>query len=329
MSNSPSPLFKPGTSARVKGIFFSLIAVLLLVVDARLQTLNVVRQVIGSVLYPIQMLVLVPGEMVHHIGDYFLQVSTLEKENAQLKQLQLTQNLELNHTQQLQHENVRLRQLLAASQLLPIKLVMATVLYDARDSFTRRVIVDRGMQHGVVPGQAVIDDKGVMGQITRVFPYTSEVTLLTDKDQAIPVQVQRNGLRGVLYGKGEVGHLEMRLPSDAEIKVGDLLITSGLDDVYPEGLGVARVSLVENSALANFERIVCLPLAGLDRYKEVLILLLDKPIQPPALLPINEKKENNKATDQKINRKVTRDTTMPTTISSTAMTVKKDQVTPP
>lgn len=299
MHYNPPPLFKQGTSARVKVVFFSLIAIILLVTDARLHTLTMVRETIGSALYPLQMFALMPRNAMHNVGDYFSRLSTLEKENATLKRAHTRNAFELQHGQQLQLENAQLRRLLGASQQTSVGSVMATILYDARDSFTRRIIVDRGMNQGVAPGQPVIDDQGVIGQITRVFPFTSEVTLLTDKDQLIPVQVQRNGLRSVIQGKGQIGHLEIQLPSNADIKVGDMLVTSGIDGIYPAGLSVARVASIEHDARSVFERVVCTPTAGIDRHQEVLILLVDTKIEAR---PVDAETKS-----KKINRRVTRD----------------------
>jgi len=299
MEYSPPPLFKQGAPARVKVVFFSFVAIMLLVIDARLQTLSLVRQVVGSALYPFQMMAVMPRDMVRNLGDYFTRVSSLETENSLLKRNQLQQSLEVQQDVQLKAENTQLRQLLQTSATVPVKSTLAEILYDARDSFTRRIILNRGLKHGVALGQPVIDDLGVVGQITRVFPLTSEVTLLTDKDQAIPVQVQRNGLRSVVYGKGQVGNLELRVPSNADIKAGDILITSGIDGIYPPGLMVARATLVENNASTTFERIVCLPIAGLDRYKEVLILMVDTHIE--------SRPDDEDSKPKKIIRRVTRD----------------------
>ena len=299
MEYSPPPLFKQGASARVKVVFFSIVAIMLLVIDARLQTLNLARQVVASALYPLQMLAIVPRNIVNNLGDYFAQVSKLESENTALKRTQLIQSLSVAEDQQLKTENAQLRRLLAASATVPVKSIMAEILYDARDSFTRRIILNRGLKHGIALGQPVIDDLGVVGQVTRVFPLTSEVTLLTDKDQAIPVQVQRNGLRSVVYGKGQVGNLELRVPSNADIKAGDILVTSGIDGIYPPGLLVARATLVENNATTTFERIACLPVAGLDRHKEVLVLMVDTHIEA--------RPDDDENKPKKIIRHVTRD----------------------
>jgi rod shape-determining protein MreC len=142
-------------------------------------------------------------------------------------------------------------------------------------------VLDRGTRSGVKLGLPVIDNAGVVGQVTRVFPFTSEVTLLTDKEQAIPVQVLRNGLRSVAYGRGQSGLLDLRFVApNADIQVGDVLVTSGLDGVYPAGLAVAKVIQVENVAQGAFGRVVCQPLAGIDRHRQLLIVMSDQPLPP-------------------------------------------------
>jgi rod shape-determining protein MreC len=178
-------------------------------------------------------------------------------------------------------ENGHLRRLMDARAHLPVRSMMSEILYDARDPSTRRVVLDRGAQSGVKLGLPVIDNAGVVGQITRVFPFTSEVTLLTDKEQAIPVQVLRTGLRSVAYGRGQSGMLDLRFVApNADIQVGDVLVTSGLDGMYPAGLAVAKVAQVENVAQGAFGRVVCQPLAGIDRHRQLLIVMSDQPAAP-------------------------------------------------
>jgi rod shape-determining protein MreC len=281
MQYSPPPLFKQGASARAKVAIFALIAIVLLVVDARMRTLTLIRQVVGTVLYPVQMVALMPRDALYSVSDYFTSVSTLEKENEKLKQQRIVNAQKLQQAQQLTAENTQLRKLLGASEQVPVKSLMAEILYDARDAFTRKIIINRGSQQGVMPGQPVIDDVGVVGQVTRVFPLTSEVTLLTDKDQAIPVQVVRTGLRSVAYGRGQSGVLDLRfMPANADIQKDDILITSGIDGVYPAGLSVAKVIQVENKSTDAFARIMCQPLAGIDRNRQLLVLLVDMNILP-------------------------------------------------
>lgn len=281
MDYSPPPLFKQGASARAKVVFFSLVALILLVADSRLRSLGAIRQVVGTALYPLQVVAMLPRDAAYMVGDYFSSVSALQTENRNLKQQQVANAQVLQQVQQLSAENVQLRKLLAANERLPVKSVMSEILYDARDAFTRKIIVDRGSNHGVAPGQPVIDDLGVVGQVTRVFPFTAEVTLLTDKDQAIPVQVVRSGLRSIVYGKGHSGALDLRfMPATSDIKTGDILVTSGIDGVYPPGLAVAKVTQVESKSSDAFARIVCQPLAGIDRNRQLLILLSESKFPP-------------------------------------------------
>ena len=296
MEYSPPPLFKQGASARVKVVFFALIAIVLLVVDARMRSLGLIRQVVGAALYPAQMVALLPRDAAYRVGDYFSSVSVLQKEVRDLKLQQVTNAQLLQQSQQLMAENTQLRKLSGMRERLPVKSLISEVLYDARDHFTRKIVLDQGSTHGVALGQPVIDDVGIVGQITRVFPFTSEVTLLTDKDQAIPVQVLRNGLRSVAYGRGQSGILDLRfMAANADIQKGDLLVTSGIDGIYPPGLSVAKVILVESKSTDAFDHVVCQPLAGIDNHKQLLILLTDASLQPapPAIEDSKTKKDKS------------------------------------
>jgi rod shape-determining protein MreC len=276
MDYSPPPLFKQGASARAKVVVFALIAVSLLVVDSKLRSLTVIRQVVGIALYPVQAIALFPRDASYAVGGYFSSLSRLKGENETLKRERIANAQQLQQGQQLLAENAYLRKLLGAGERVPATPVMAEILYDARDAFTRKIVVDRGSRHGVEPGLPVIDDAGVVGQVTRVFPFTSEVSLLTDKDLAIPVQVLRSGLRSVAYGQGHVGSLDLRfMPANADIKNGDILVTSGIDGIYPAGLAVAKVTQVESKSGDAFARIVCQPMAGINRNRQLLILLAD------------------------------------------------------
>jgi rod shape-determining protein MreC len=284
MSGLP-PLFKQGASARARVLFFAFISMVLLVVDSHVHTLDTVRKGVGTALYPLQMLALMPRDSALQLADYFTSLSTLEDENKALKLRQAQSAQMLQQERLLFAENSQLRNLLGMQQKLTVKSVVGEILYDARDPFTRKVILNRGSQQDVALGQPVIDDLGIIGQITRVFPFTSEVTLLTDKDQAIPVQVLRNGLRSIAYGRGQSGVLDLRfMAANADIQNGDMLVTSGIDGVYPSGLAVARVSGVETKSSDAFAHIVCTPIAGIDRHKQLLILLVDSDL-PPRPLP--------------------------------------------
>src|SRR2546425_1428750 len=281
MEYSPPPLFKQGAPALAKVVFFALIAIILLVADSRMRSLALIRQLVGTALYPLQMVAVMPRDAAYKVGEYFASQSSLEAEVKKLKRQQVANALILQQAQQLNTENLHLRKLLEVRERMPVKSVLSEILYDARDAFTRKIVMDHGTRDGVALGQPVIDDVGVVGQVTRVFMFTSEVTLLTDKDQAIPVQVVRNGLRSVAYGRGQAGGLDLRfMAANADIKVGDVLVTSGIDGVYPPGLAVAKVQQVDNNANGAFGRVVCQPLAGIDRNRQLLILLADLHIAP-------------------------------------------------
>jgi rod shape-determining protein MreC len=297
MEYSPPPLFKQGASARVKMTVFACISIALLLVDSHMRTLETLRFFAGTVLSPLQKAALLPRDAIYGVGDYFSTLSSLEKQVRELKRQQIAGAQALQQAQLQTAENAQLRRLMDARERLPVKSQLAEVLYDARDVNSRKIILDRGTRSEVVLGLPVIDNQGVVGQVTRVFPFTSEVTLLTDKEQAIPVQLLRNGLRSVAYGRGKSGALELRFTApNADIQVGDIVVTSGLDGVYPAGLAVARVTQVENSAGGSFGGVICQPLAGISNNTQLLILMStpEMPPRPPDEEQRALRKHNNK-----------------------------------
>ncbi|WP_338770608.1 rod shape-determining protein MreC [Massilia sp. METH4] len=295
MEYSPPPLFKQGASARAKMMICACISIALLLFDSRVGALTVVRQAVGTVLYPLQVVAMLPRDAMLGVGTYFSTLSGLQRQVRDLQTKQIAMSQSLQQAQLMQIENAQLRRLLEAREKVPGKTMLAEILYDARDVFTRKVILNRGTQQGVRAGLPVIDNQGVVGQVTRVFPFTSEVTLLTDKEQAIPVQVLRNGLRSVAYGRGQSGNLDLRfMAPNADVVVGDILVTSGIDGVYPAGLAVARVMQVENSANGMFGRVVCQPLAGIERNTQLLILM-----SPPELPPRPPEEDTSKPVKKK------------------------------
>ena len=273
MERQAPPFFKTGPAPVLRLIFFVVLSVLMLVIDTRFRLLEVVRQAIAFPIDPLQRLASVPSVVIGRISDFFVSHYTLEKENSELKRQQLQNAEKLLQQQQLLTENNYLRQLLGLQERLPPSSITAEVLYEARDPFTRKVIINKGFQHGTQTGQVVVDDVGVVGQVTRVSPFLSEVTLIVDKDQAVPVQVVRNGLRAIAFGGGEGGTLDLRfLANNADIENGDTLVTSGIDDVYLPGLPVATVTRVERNAAYTFAKISCLPSAGVEKHGQVLVL---------------------------------------------------------
>jgi rod shape-determining protein MreC len=223
-----------------------------------------------------------PADLFHAVANYFGGTAALQEENAALKTKQLRVAPELLQLEALKEENNQLRRLLDAQERTPRKSVFAEILYAGRDPFSRKVVIDKGSQSGIQPGQPVIDDVGVIGQVTRVYLLMSEVTLLSDKDQAIPLQVLRNGLRAVAYGGAEGGMLDLRfMAANADIRNGDTLVTSGIDGTYPPGLPVATVARIERDAAYAFAKITLTPTAGTDRYRQVLVLSSEAKAPPP------------------------------------------------
>ena len=273
MEYSPPPFFKRGPSLLTRFTFFSMLSVVLLVADARFNYLQVLRQTIATVVYPLERLSSVPGSLIVRVGEFFVTQSQLQRENEQLRRQELLNIGAMQVGKSLESENQHLRQLLGLRERLPREFIAAEILYSHRDPFTRRVVVDKGFQHGVKAGQAVVDEAGVVGQVTRVFAWVSEVTLVTDKEQAVPIQSVRSGLRGVTFGTGYDGSLELRfMPVNADIQNGDLLVTSGIDGTYPPGLPVAVVSNIERNAAYAFARITCTPTAGVTSFSQVLVV---------------------------------------------------------
>jgi len=278
--HSPPPFFKRGPAPLVRLAFFVALSLFLLVADLRFHTLEPTRMAVAAVLWPLQKAVLLPVEGAGEAGNYFSNLARLARENAALRERQLAQANLLLRQAHLDEENRRLRALLDMKERIDVPARAAEILYAARDPFSRLVVIDHGTAHGVEAGQAVIDDIGVIGQVTRAFPLSSEVTLLTDKNQAIPVQVARNGLRAILAGAGGEA-MELRFLSvTADVQPGDTLVTSGLDGIYLPGLPVARVTAIDRDSSFSFARIACAPLAGVERRAQVLVLGRRPP--PPA-----------------------------------------------
>lgn len=268
----PPPSFNRGPAPWVRLTFFIALSLTLLVVDLRYRTLEWVRDGVATLVYPIQRLGYLPLQIGGAIADHFSSVDALQRENAELRRAALANANRLLRQEQLTWENERLRALLEMKARQPAAGRVADIVFAARDSFSRKVIIDLGAQGGIAPGSAVVDSVGVVGQVTRVFPLASEVTLLTDKDQAIPVQVLRNGLRAVLFGAG-AGAMELRfLAANADVQAGDTLVTSGLDGIYLAGLPVAKVTRVDHDAAYAFAQIACQPLAAVDSAGQVLVL---------------------------------------------------------
>ncbi len=282
MDRSPPSFFNQGPSAHARLAFFALLAVALLVIDARSGTLGALRQGIGTVLYPLQRTLLVPRDLLALGVEYFSDVDRMRTENAELRRLELVNARALLQAEHLAAENAQLRALLGARERAAIPSTVGEVLYDARDPYSRRVIIDRGLQHGVLAGQPVLDAQGVAGQVTRTLPLSSEVTLLTDRTAAIPIEVPRTGQRSIAFASDTDGLLELRFLSvDSPIEAGDSVVTSGLDGLYPPGLPVGVVLRVEpTGSTASLSRVLVQPVSRLERNRALLVLLVERKPTP-------------------------------------------------
>jgi rod shape-determining protein MreC len=281
IDHAPPPFFKRGPAPLVLLTFYIALSLALFVVDLRFRSLELVRQSIALLVDPVQRVAQTPGSLVDYALNYMQGMRQLQRENDELRHAKLNTAPDLLRLEKMEAENERLRKLLVVKEREKAKGQVAQILYTARDPFSRKVIIDKGQQAGIVAGQPAIDEAGVVGQVTRTFPYSAEVTLITDKDQAVPVQIVRSGQRSVVFGLGN-GQLELRyMPANADVEVGDVLVTSGLDSVYLQGFPVAKVVNIERDSAYSFARIFCEPIAGVENFGEVMVLDPRLPPPPP------------------------------------------------
>ena len=292
LDRSPPPFFKQGPSALSKLVFFSALALFLMVADARFRITQPARAALATALYPVQWLAMQPVHLVTYSKDYFTSLDQAQTNSAEASKKLALQSLRASQVEQLRQENERLRKLMGLREQLATAVTAAQVMYDAADPYTRRVIIDKGQLAGIALGSPVVDESGVLGQVTMVYPLVSEVTLIVDRDLAIPVLNVRTGARSVAYGDPVLASsasgsgLELRFMGiNADVQQGDLMTTSGVDGVYPPGLPVARVSRIERRAESAFAKIYCTPQALVTGARHVLVV---KPVssqippRPPA-----------------------------------------------
>jgi rod shape-determining protein MreC len=303
MEHSPPPFFNRGPAPVVRVTFFAIVSIFLMVTDARFRYMEPLRQAISTVVYPVQRTALAPVEAGGRIGDYFQSIADLQQENEQLRAGKLKDAQDLLTLDALRAENTQLRGLLDARQRAKSEAIFAEIMYAGRDPFSRTVIIDKGTTQGVVRGQPVIDTGGVIGQVTRVQPLVSEVTLVTHKNHSVPVQVVRNGLRAVAFGLGDAESMELRfLPLNAPVEQGDEIVTSGIDGLYPPGLPVGKVARVDRESTQTFAKVLVAPAGGTGQYRQVLVLrpVGEAPPAPPVMEEPPPKKEPAKVKRQKL-----------------------------
>lgn len=270
-------------------MFFCTLSLVMMAVDARFDYLNKVRQGFSAALHPLEVVASAPNEWGRNLYTYFSSHNQLIQDNFKLRQQALIDHAALQRLATLDAENAHLRTLLAGDQPVIPHATLGEVLHMGRDPFSNIITLNRGSRHQIAAGQAVVDEQGVVGQITRVYPFTSEVTLITDKKLSIPIQIERNQLRAIAFGEGKRHTLDIPyLPTSVDIKVGDKLVTSGIDGVYPPGLAVAVVTQIKQSQDSPFAKIISRPIAGVNNHKHVLILRMP---EAPTTAPTTEPRQ--------------------------------------
>lgn len=280
LAGHPSPPnFRSGLAPTARLALFSGICIALLIADLRFGYLEIVRQVTTVALHPLQRAAAVPVDFARNATVYFATLVDVQLENAELRLAQVDAAQRLLRFEQLERENAELRGLAGLSQAIELRGIGAEILYDAPDPFSRKVILDKGARQGIRPGLAVVDARGLLGQVSRVYPVQSEVTLLTDREQVVPVQIERTGMRGVLAGSGR-GDLALQfVPVGSDVQPGDRIVTSGLDGLFVAGLPVATITWVDNIDEAFLE-VRSTPVARVERAVQVLVLGPEEPPPP-------------------------------------------------
>jgi rod shape-determining protein MreC len=280
--HEPPPFFHRGPSPLARLTFFALLAIATMIADHRFGALEAVRLSLSVLVAPLQQLAAAPGAATSRVTDYFSSQDRLLRENDELRAKLLEYAAAAQQSKLLAAEQESLLAMTPARSRFATDGVLAEVLSYGRNPFARKLVLDKGLTQGIKAGMPVIDGEGVVGQVTAVGTFTSEVTLVTEKDQSVPVLLTRNGLRAIAVGSGKDGSIDVPfMPVSADIQNGDLFVTSGIDGTYPAGLLVARVSAVEKNATYMFAKITARPAAGVDNHRFVRILTAQRPALPP------------------------------------------------
>ncbi len=266
-------IFQKGPSLRTRLLTAVVVSVALIAVGKRSQHLDPLRSVLSVIVYPIQFSVGFPINLAHQAVESISSYSHLLRDNQRLKAERLIDKMRLLKFSALEKENIRLRALLEKSFQLGEQVLVAELLSVNLDPYEQIVLVNKGTRFGVFKGQPVLDANGIVGQVLRANPFNAEIMLITDPNHALPVQVNRNGLRSIAVGSGQTNRLNLPfLPNNADIKEGDLLITSGLGGVFPQGYPVGIVTDVMPQPDKPFSKISAQLTAHLDRSRELLLV---------------------------------------------------------
>ncbi len=268
-----------GPTARL--LIWLLVGVACTVADARYHALEGLRSGFSVLLHPVREVLRAPTDVATELKGFFVRHRLLQQERDVLLAERARLSVNANTARELARENAELRALLELKNRPGQHVVNAALLYKGHDWFAQRIILDEGARSGLRGGLPVVDASGLVGQIHRVYPGTSEVTLVSSPNQLTPVFVERTGQRGLAAGNGH-GRMELRyMPSQTDIRPGDRLLTSGIDRIYPAGIPVAMVSRVSRSQSSPYLRVECKPLAGLDKSHAVLVLIAEPQVSKP------------------------------------------------
>ena len=268
-----NPIFKNGPSPQHRLMMVLCCSALLIFFDYKMNSFESARSYLQSIVSPLQYLANSPKQMLNWLGENLSSRQKLLDENEQLKAQQIIFQQQAMQLDILKQENERLRALLASPLKADLKKMVAEIISVDSDPYSHQVVINRGVNNGVYEGQPVLDDVGVVGQVLHVGATTSRVLLLTDLTHAIPVRNSRNGVRMVSSGSGQINRLiQNHVPHSTDVEVGDLLVTSGLGEKYPEGYPVAKVTLVEQDESRPFARVYSQPIANIDRLRYLLLL---------------------------------------------------------
>lgn len=285
-------LFQRGPSATLRMILLVIVSIILMTADHRWKHTEVVRNTLSYLLYPVEYVVDLPIRLYYWTDETLSTHQQLLEENRQLRDLQLQSRVQLQKLDIIEKENERLRQLLSATPKTTEDHLIAEIIAVDVDPYRHLLSLNKGTKDGVFKGQPIIDAQGVMGQIVYVNAFTSTAMLVTDVSHAIPVQIDRTGLRSVAFGTGQIDYLDLKhIPHNADIRVGDKLISSGMGERFPRNYPVAVITRIDRNAGETFVNVRAEPLALLDTSREVLLVWTqDHPI-PVQEMEITDEKQ--------------------------------------
>jgi rod shape-determining protein MreC len=269
--NNSNPARIPALGLRVLALI--IISIVLMYLDHRESHLDGIRQGIGAAVYPVQLVVDAPVRLWNWLGESTTSRNQLELELGRLRAERLLTNARLQRLSALEAENARLRALLEARSTFRDEVRVAEIMAVDANPYEHNLIIDIGSRDGVYDGQAIVDVNGVVGQVIRTGLMTAQAVLISDADHALPVEVNRNGLRTIAVGTGEIDRLDLPfLPNNADVRAGDLLVTSGLGGAFPSGYPVAVVNSVTRIPQEPFADVTATPAAALDQVREVMLI---------------------------------------------------------